>query len=504
MKVNQIKAGAILTYLSTGLSSIITILYTPLMLGILGQNEYGVYTLVNSTVANLGILSLGFASAYVRFYTRYKVNNDYEGLARLNGLFLTVFSVIAFIALLFGSILVLNVDNMFKGSLSKSEIRTATILMRVLVVNIAISFPAHVFTSFITANEKYVFLKVLHMLNIICSPLLNLLFLYLGFGSIGMVYVTLSISVIVDVTKVIFCVKKLNMKVDFKKIDFHILKDIFFFSFFIFLNIITDQINWNVDKFLLGIYQNAVAIAIYGVASHLNSMYITISSSLSSLFIPRVNRLVATGEKDEEITKLFIKVGRIQFFILSLILVVYIFFGKYFISIWAGKDYTGSYLIGLLLIAPVTIPGIQNLGIEILRAKNLHKFRAVVYFGIALTNIFVSIPLCKYFGAVGAAIGTAVSLVIGNGVIMNIYYYKKAGVDIKKFWISILSAFPMFIVPVAYGILMNIYFKIDNFFEFAFQMLAMVIIYVVSAWFTAMNKYEKNLILTPLKKIFRR
>lgn len=36
---------------------------------------------------------------------------------------------------------------------------------------------------------------------------------------------------------------------------------------------------------------------------------------------------------------------------------------------WAGTNYSEAYPITLLLIVPVTIPLIQNLGIEIQRAK---------------------------------------------------------------------------------------------------------------------------------------
>ena len=36
MKVNQIKAGAILSYLSMGLSTVISLVYTPIMLQRLG------------------------------------------------------------------------------------------------------------------------------------------------------------------------------------------------------------------------------------------------------------------------------------------------------------------------------------------------------------------------------------------------------------------------------------------------------------------------------------
>ncbi len=81
--------------------------------------------------------------------------------------------------------------------------------------------------------------------------------------------------------------------------------------------------------------------------------------------------------------------------------------------------------IALLLIIPVTIPLIQNLGIEIQRARNMHKFRSWVYLFIALGNIAITIPLVKHYGGLGAALGTALALVIGNIFIMNWYYHAR-------------------------------------------------------------------------------
>ena len=46
MKVNQIKAGAILSYLSMGLSAVISLVYTPTMLQRLGESVFGVYQAV--------------------------------------------------------------------------------------------------------------------------------------------------------------------------------------------------------------------------------------------------------------------------------------------------------------------------------------------------------------------------------------------------------------------------------------------------------------------------
>ena len=81
-KTNQLKIGVMLSYVSMIVQNIITIVYTPVMLRLLGQNEYGLYQLVYSVVSYLGLLNFGFGSAYVRFYSRYRVKDDQEGIAK--------------------------------------------------------------------------------------------------------------------------------------------------------------------------------------------------------------------------------------------------------------------------------------------------------------------------------------------------------------------------------------------------------------------------------------
>lgn len=43
--VNQLKMGTLLSYLTIAIQNISAIIYTPLMLRFLGQNEYGLYQL---------------------------------------------------------------------------------------------------------------------------------------------------------------------------------------------------------------------------------------------------------------------------------------------------------------------------------------------------------------------------------------------------------------------------------------------------------------------------
>jgi len=504
MRGNQLKAGAALSYISMGLGYLVSIIYTPIMLRLLGQSEYGLYNLVASVVAYLGVLNFGFGSAYMRYYSRCKVQEDREKITTLNGMFLIIFSFIGLIAVIAGTVLAMNTEAIFGSELTSIELSRAKTLMMILVINLAISFPNIVFTSHITANEKFVFYKLVQMIKTVINPFVVLPVLILGYGSVGMVIVTTMLNITIEITNAIYCIKKLEMRFSFRDFDFKLMKEMTVFSSFIFINLVIDQINWNVDKFILGRFHGTVSVAVYGLAAQLNTYYLSISTAISSVFIPRVHRLVANFDNNSELTKLFTRIGRVQFIILSLISTGLIFFGRQFINMWAGKDYDGSYPILLLLIIPVTIPLIQNIGIEIQRAKNMHQFRSWVYFFISLGNLALTIPLAKTYGGVGASIGTAASLIIGNGLLMNWYNHVKVGLDMKFFWKQILNFVPALIAPIIAGIFINNFFNLNNLFYFLGFGIVYVIIFCISMWLFGMNKYEKDLLGKPIRKLLNR
>ena len=504
MQVNQRKAGVILSYAGQMAKIIVSVIYTPVMLRLLGQSEYGLYQLVYSVVSYLGLLSLGFGSSYMRFYSRYKAQKDEDGVSRLNGMFLVIFMSISLVCILCGGVMLNNIRAIFGKGLTDSEYATARVLMALLVVNLALTFPNSVFSCVITAHEKFLFQKLLILLQNICNPLLALPLLIMGYGSIGMVLATTVLTLLVLGLNIYYCFHHLHVQFCFRGFQLGLLKEMWIFTFFIFMNQIIDQINWSVDKFLLGRFAGTTAVAVYGVGGQVNSMYVEFSSAVSNVFVPRVNRIVAESDDNAELTRLFTKVGRIQFMILGLVLSGFIFFGKPFIKVWAGAEYAESYNVALLLIAPVTIPLIQNLGIEIQRAKNMHKARALVYLAIAIANVFISIPLIKVNGPIGAALGTAISLVAGNVVFMNWYYHARMGMNMFYFWKKIMRLIPALIVPCITGFAIMKFGNITKYVQLGAFILIYTAIYGLSMYFLGMDRAEKELVIAPIKKIVKK
>ena len=267
-----------------------------------------------------------------------------------------------------------------------------------------------------------------------------------------------------------------------------------------------DRIYWSTGQFVLGIYKGSVAIAIYAVAIQLESMYMMFSTAISSVFLPKVTSMVTKGSSDEEISDLFIRTGRIQYIVMAYILSAFVVFGKQFIILWAGDDYADAYYLTLMFFVPLTVPLIQNLGILILQARNQMKFRSMLYIVIALCSLGLSIYLAQIYGGYGCAFATGMALLIGQGLIMNIYYQKKQRINIKVFWWEILK---MSIVPAVFivvGLYALNHFEPSNMtvLDFAKYLILYTVLYIPLFLIFSINKEEKDLLLYPVLLIIRR
>ena len=86
--MNELKAGAVLNYVAIGLNVIIGLTYTPYMLRMLGQSEYGLYSLAASIIAYLTVLDLGFGNAIVRYTAKFRAEKKEREQEEMFGMFL--------------------------------------------------------------------------------------------------------------------------------------------------------------------------------------------------------------------------------------------------------------------------------------------------------------------------------------------------------------------------------------------------------------------------------
>ena len=205
--MNQLKAGAALNYAVIILNTLVGLLYTPYMLRMMGQSEYGLYALVASVISYLTILDLGLGNAVVRYTAKFRAEGKLTEQYEMFGMFFILYLVIGAIALAAGSVLYCNVDTIFGDTMTALELDKARIMMLLLVFNLAFTFPMSVFGSIINAYERFIFPRVLNIIRIVLNTAVMICLLHMGYKAIAMVVVQTTFNVSTLILNYIYCRK---------------------------------------------------------------------------------------------------------------------------------------------------------------------------------------------------------------------------------------------------------------------------------------------------------
>ncbi len=498
--MNQKKLGVVLSYIQIIVTILVNLLYTPIMLRLLGQSEYGIYSLSNSVIGYLTLLYVGMTSTYLRYYSQYKKKDDESSIARLNGLFLVLFSVLGGCALIIGIVLSNNLHIILGDGLTRDEYGLAQILFVIMAVNMALLMPKTVFSTVIFSHERFIFIKTLDVLQAMIMPIIALPLLYMGYGSIGMSCVVLLLTAASLLVSIYYCKKKLACQFALKNIPYSLIPDMLSFSIFILLQGVVDQINWHLGKLLLANFVDSAAIAVYAIGLQIDMLIISFSTALSGVFVPKIYGLVQTGAITE-LNKLWLKVGRYQFFIVYFICAGFVFFGKAFIKLWAGEGYEMAYIVAILLGLPLVLHLCQVLAMEVLRAYNRHGVWTIVHFVASIVGFIFCIPLTKQYGLMGVTIGTCITMFIVVDIYDNWYYAKAGNLNVWAFFKEMKKLLPaMLLTAVVAGILVSV-MAIESWLMLVITGGIFTILYSCIMYKLGMNNDERVLIKNALIKL---
>lgn len=409
-------------------------MYVPILLYYIGKSEYGLYQLIGSLIAYFSVMDFGLTAAVIRFYAKYKALRDQIGMENILAISLRGYSIVTLLALGIGIICYSFLDTAFGSSMSLTELTEAKAMFLLLLFNIIITLSTMIFRAVINAHEKFLFLKGLETVQLVLQPILVILVLQRYPSAFSVASVQTCINVVLIISRIYYSFHILHIRIQYHYWNRELFAEFKRLALSVFAVTLIDQVFWKTNQIILGVVSGTATVAVYSIASLIYLNYMALSTAISGVYLPHITELVAKQEPIQNLSKLFIQIGRWQYYLLALVASGFIIFGRQFIQLWAGKGFEDSYWITILIILPFTIDLIQNIGLAILQAMNRYGFRAKIYFFIGLLNLALAIPLGSYFGGIGCAIATGISMLIGNGFIMNWFYARFIHLDIQDFW----------------------------------------------------------------------
>ena len=502
------KKGVVFSYIFMALETLSGVLFTPYLIRCLGQEEYGLYGLVASITSYLILLDLGVGNAIVKYMAKFRINRDKKSERNMMGITLFFYTVIGAIIISVGFVLRYFIPDVFGTGLTAEQQARAQAMLRITVLNCAVTLFFLPAKNTIIAYEKFVLSKCIDIAKVIIRVSLCFFALYFGGKGLAVVTINMIVNLITGIICMIIVMAEFKIIPRLSKIEKGFIKEIIGYSSFIMIQMIAAQINGMVDHILIGAFvaSSAVILGIYTAGAQISTYFQSFGSAINGVLMPGVVRLVEKNSSKSKIETEMIKVSRISFMFLGLIWVGFLTQGQKFMCLWAGNDNRDAYYVSVIIMTPMLISLSQSIGTQILWAMNKHKVQALLKIGISVVNIFLTVILIKWKPLIGASIGTGIALFAGDVLVMNIVFKKDIGISLVRFNFGILKGIlPSLLVSGAVGFVVSYTFKSVSWFSLIIGAGAVVSVYAVCLFAFGMNRSEKLMIkkMPVLRKVFK-
>ncbi len=501
--MNQLKAGVALNFASTALRLGTAFFMTPYVLSCLGAVEYGTYTLVSSVIMWMILADFGISATVSRYVAEFRAKKDQkkEAVFLSNVMLLNIISgLVVFVA---GIIVYWNISFLFP-SLHGENLENFKVMYLISFSYTVLYFPFKVFAGIPAGHQKFIVPGLINIASAMLAVAASVLFLWWGYKAITLVIINVASGFAILAGSIFYSIKSLGTRIQWE-ISPEIVKIILKYSCWIFVGSIADLLYWKTGNIIIARTSGPMDVTLFSLGINFSNYFIIVSSAVAGVFFPKIVSMVALNQTNQALTRLMARVGRLQLLFIGLLMMGFIFFGQQFLTLWVGRTLGSStyicWIIGLLVVIPLSLPLVQNLGIQIVQAKNMHNYRAVILLLIAVCNVIVGYMLSKSFGAPGLAARTALSLICGQCVAMNYFYHKKVGINIKVFFSRLLkgSLLPALILS-ATGALLARLIPMSSLVPFFTGIFLFTACYILCAWLFYMNDSEKSLILNTFRR----
>ncbi len=425
--------GIALSYVYLILNMVSGLFLSSYLINSLGETEYGIYKTVASFVNYLILLEFGTGTVMTRNISmcrgsgksREKINEHISTIwtsANVIGAIIAIVSVGMYFSL----------DFIYKNTLSPQQLETAKNIFIFVVIHLIISFYLQTFKGITLGYEDYSFGSVIKTIRTLLRTVLLSLAIFFWKYSIVIAIVDTLIATAELISSYVYCKKKFDISLSFKYFNKKIFLSILPFSFALFLQTIVNQANNNVDSFLIGIFKSPEDVTFYSVSLFIFSVFSSACSVPVSMYAPQVAKELSSGTSISELTPKIASASKLTALVGGSILFGFIAAGKPFIALLYGKEYLEQnvWIIAVILMIPYLLAMLLSVVENILDVLGKRLIRSLALMGTTLVNIALTVWWLNVWGTMGAAIATFVCTMVGQVILMSIYYKKSIKINV--------------------------------------------------------------------------
>lgn len=499
--MSQMKAGALFSYATVAFNALAGLLYTPWMISRIGSDDYALYTL-SISVVNFFMLDFGLSTAVSRFLSAYYADGEGEKARRFLGL---IYKLYIIISILIFSVLLLiyfNIDIIYV-SLGPEQLETFKRLYLVVAGYSVVSFPCLVFNGVLTSKEEFVGLNLCNLLQKVFCVAMIVICLIFGYGVFALVVCNAVTSVFFSFAKYLLIRLKTDARADIAFWDVSIIREVLGFSGWVVVSQVASRMIFSVAPSLIAILSTSNDVTMFGLASSLEGYVYSVAGALGGMFMPSVTKVIHEQGLGVPLQTLMVRYGRMQLYIVGLVIMGFFSLGSLFVKCWMGEAYIEVYYCAVMLILPSLVDLPQMAARTALTAIGQVKAQALVYASTAITNVALTIPLTMHFGAIGTSMAIMIAYLVRTAMFNHQYRFyleiSPGGFYRETFSSWLLPA----TVPFLMGLLASPLMASGGWLTLLALALFYCIVYGVLTWRFSMSDDERATFISMLRHTYR-
>ena len=490
--------AAMLSYTQVAVRIVTTLVFTPILVRALGQEGYGLFSIVGTLAAYFYMIDFGMNDGVMRFFVRHETAPDERRrfLKQMLGFYAGLGVLIVGATFAIHGV----APAVFGASLTGPQLALLRDMIIAVGAGAAVMVAFNPLGALLSAMERFVFLRLLEIFTALSSTLLTVILLWQGYGALMVVIVMSGALVFQVVVRLVYVIVVLKIPVGWSWPGWSRLKPVALYAAPIFVSLVVEQIYWKLDNLIIGAVLGAAPVALYAIGTTFNKHLMGFGTAISRIMAPEIIRQADSDADAKALNGLLIRISRLQALFLLLVISGLALFGARFIELWLGPDYGLAYTILLIVLIPYTLELIGNARNILLQVRNLYWHRSLMVLAIACLNIPLTIVLLNLWGVVGAAVSTGIGLLLGYTAVA-VLLQLKLGLDMGYYFRELARGLVLVLalcVPV--GVALNLW-MVGGWVGFALCVAIYTPLYVGLMLAVGMNPYERGLVRRVLSKL---
>jgi Membrane protein involved in the export of O-antigen and teichoic acid len=429
--------GAIARWFSMGVSVLLGLIITPIIIRILGKELYGLWGLAASFVGFYGLFDFGLRSAISRFFGNAIGAKDINQFNRVASTGKCLLTAVSLLIIVFAVIIIRPAQSILRIPEQYSDQFRWLILLS--ATNITLSMMMAIYGAALEASEDFLVLSFIGLGSSVVRSIGGLTIVLMGKGVIGLAVVSV-ITTSIERSVVLWrCRKRFpQLNAAFSGFDMRTSRSLFAFSFVAYMVSIAAVLRSQFDVMLVTRFGGLGQAGFYALSCTVFRYFFNAVISVAGITWPRLNNLHGTKDR-VRLQEFFQRASHITAACASLLTGLLVGLAPVLFRLWVGRGYEESATVLQILVAGYFLDLATNPGIGSLYATARHKYFAVQTTIEGIASFALAFILGAKYGMKGVALGIVIPITLIKVTIQPWYVTRNLGINLASYWFKVIG-----------------------------------------------------------------